>query len=308
MAIEPMKIAPNTLVNDEDDQIYFGHFFPEDFLAEKNQVDLSQSEFSEPNVRSFQGKPKRFAKKASTKKLRPYQSHKWQEFLSELLEFKRRNGHCLVPHDYPESPTLARWVKRQRYQHNQRQQGKKSSITNERIQILNNIGFVWDSHEASWEERLKELMVFKEMHGTCAVPATYKKNPRLATWENANEDNTDFSVKESRPTYPPNVFLTLKENMGKMPTKTIQTFREGKPANISAERILDLKRLGFEWESKASQKLIIWETEMARIDEAFESTSSDYELMLDVLSILSDDDDDVSDVSDGESIVLSCAF
>ena len=55
-------------------------------------------------------------------------------------------------------------------------------MTQERQKLLEQLGFVWDSHASGWEERLKELEDFNEKHGHCRVPKTYAENPQLAIW------------------------------------------------------------------------------------------------------------------------------
>lgn len=149
-------------------------------------------------------------------KFRPYQAEKWQERLEELKEFRRINGHCLVPHTFPEHPELARWVKRQRYQYGLLHQGKKSSISPDRIKILDDLGFVWDSHEQNWRERLNELLEYKEKFGTCAVPSSFPSNPKLSKW-----------VKCQRRQY--------------------KLYWEGKPSNMTTERIMELNKHEFQW-------------------------------------------------------------
>lgn len=157
-------------------------------------------------------------------KFRPYQAEKWQERFDELLEFRRKHNNCLVPHTYPSNPELARWVKRQRYQYTLFNQNKKASINVDRIKILDNVGFVWDSHEATWQERLAALSEFKNEHGHCEVPSKYQPNPQLATW-----------VKCQRRQY--------------------KLFLEGQPSNITAERISELERFGFKWEIRKAKPL-----------------------------------------------------
>lgn len=61
-------------------------------------------------------------------------------------------------------------------------QGKPSHMTEERADDLTRVGFCWDTHEATWLERLQELTLFKEEHGHCNVPTSYTPNPRLGTW------------------------------------------------------------------------------------------------------------------------------
>lgn len=87
-----------------------------------------------------------------------------------------------VPHTYKENPPLARWVKRQRYQYKLKVEGKISTMTDERVALLENIGFIWDSHAAAWAEKLQELKEYTKLRGDCNVPSTYPGNPQLATW------------------------------------------------------------------------------------------------------------------------------
>ena len=81
-----------------------------------------------------------------------------------------------------ENPALARWVKRQRYQYRLKVDNKTSTMTDERVALLEGIGFIWDSHAAAWAEKLHELKDFARRRGHCNVPSTYPENPQLATW------------------------------------------------------------------------------------------------------------------------------
>ena len=46
-------------------------------------------------------------------RFRQYQSDQWMDRFEDLIEFKRENGHCLVPHNFPPNQQLAQWTKRQ---------------------------------------------------------------------------------------------------------------------------------------------------------------------------------------------------
>eukprot|EP00547_Thalassionema_nitzschioides_P006161 CAMPEP_0194217204 /NCGR_PEP_ID=MMETSP0156-20130528/20638_1 /TAXON_ID=33649 /ORGANISM="Thalassionema nitzschioides, Strain L26-B" /LENGTH=210 /DNA_ID=CAMNT_0038946181 /DNA_START=145 /DNA_END=777 /DNA_ORIENTATION=+ len=123
-------------------------------------------------------------------------SDPWQERFQDLIRFHIRHGHCLVPCTYPEDTTLARWVKRQRYEYKQllkkQQQSREngglkkpstsSTMNAERIKMLESIGFVWDSHQVTWNKMLGELEDFKKKHGHCEVPSKFPENSALATW------------------------------------------------------------------------------------------------------------------------------
>jgi len=115
-------------------------------------------------------------------KFRAYQAENWTEKFEELLQFRDVNGHCLVPNCHPENPVLAQWTKRQRYQYKLKMDGKRSTITGERIRALDEAGFVWDSHKAVWAERLEELKDFSKEFGHCNVPSRYETNHQLAIW------------------------------------------------------------------------------------------------------------------------------
>ena len=149
---------------------------------------------------------------------RPFQTCQWNEKFKELCLYKQQYGHAQVPLN-PEKPqflALARWVKRQRYQYKLFQEGQPSSMTMERLQDLESVGFVWDSQGANWSERLQELKDYRAEYGDCNVPTNYRPNRPLATW-----------VKCQR--------------------RQKKLFDRGESSNITRERIQELDNLGFEW-------------------------------------------------------------
>jgi hypothetical protein len=68
----------------------------------------------------------------------------WEERLADLQSFQQNYAHCNVPSDYPDSPPLAIWVKTMRRQYRLLWRGEQSSLTEERIARLENLGFEWD--------------------------------------------------------------------------------------------------------------------------------------------------------------------
>lgn len=206
--------------------------------AQQQQQFLSQNSFLQASNANKRTMPQAAAAAATTEtpnkrartslneeddkspRFRPYQEKQWVEQFDELLKFKAQNGHCLVPHTFDENPTLSRWVKRQRYQYKLKQESKQSTMTDARIVKLENVGFVWDSHAAAWEERLNELNAYKNEYGDCNVPSNYPKNPQLATW-----------VKCQR--------------------RQCKLFWCGKTSNMTLERFASLNQLGFTWELRS---------------------------------------------------------
>lgn len=137
---------------------------------------------SPPKNQSKPSSPPKQNPRLKEVKFRAYQAENWTEKFEELLRFREENGHCLVPNCHPENPALAQWTKRQRYQYKLKQDGKRSTITDERVRALDEAGFVWDSHKAVWAERLEELKEFKKRYKHCNVPSRYKPNHQLAIW------------------------------------------------------------------------------------------------------------------------------
>jgi hypothetical protein len=58
-----------------------------------------------------------------------------------------------------------RWVKRQRHQYNLLVEKKQSTLTGERIRLLESIGFVWSCLNSAWEKHFDELRQYSIMHG-----------------------------------------------------------------------------------------------------------------------------------------------
>ena len=152
-------------------------------------------------------------------RFRSHQAESWMEKYEELLDFRLSNGHCLVPNQYPANPSLAEWVKRQRYQYKLKGMGKHSSMSDDRVVALEKLGFVWNSHDAVWEERLKELKQYKNLFGNTNVPSKYEPNPQLAIW-----------IKRQRRQYK---FLT-----------------EGKPSTMTPYRVEKLREINFSWSGR----------------------------------------------------------
>jgi hypothetical protein len=152
----------------------------------------------------------------------------WENRLLQLLEFKETHGHVQVPVRYQQNPQLGKWVR------NQRQQHKTGSLKEERIAKLNDVGFIWevktDSKHQPWEDRLLQLLEFKEKHGHTLVPWKYKQNPQLGSW-----------VSDQR--------------------------KLRKSGNLKEERIAKLNEVGFIWEADTRSKEQRWEDSMSQLLE-----------------------------------------
>ncbi len=59
----------------------------------------------------------------------------------------------------------------------------KDTLTPERLERLDALGFVWDPHTEHWEEGFSKLQQFKEREGHCRVPQGHKEGDlALGSW------------------------------------------------------------------------------------------------------------------------------
>jgi hypothetical protein len=59
---------------------------------------------------------------------------------------------------------------------------KKGKLGNERIRLLQSIGFEWDAQQASWNQRFNELKAHKASNGDFNVLRGQAENPQLGIW------------------------------------------------------------------------------------------------------------------------------
>jgi hypothetical protein len=111
-----------------------------------------------------------------------YQQDRWIERYQDLAAYYKEHGHCNLPYTYQEDPGLVHWIKRQRHQHKRIKLGKRSNLTQDRIQLLDMIGFNWDSHQNSWASNFESLREFYKNHTHFNGPADYGDKGRLANW------------------------------------------------------------------------------------------------------------------------------
>jgi hypothetical protein len=72
-----------------------------------------------------------------------------------------------------------------------------NKLSPQRIEKLNEVGFVWDSLEAQWLECFEELKEYKREHGDTLVPVNYSANPSLGVWVGTQrKDYKKFMAKK----------------------------------------------------------------------------------------------------------------
>ena len=93
--------------------------------------------------------------------------------------------------------------------------GRPSTLTDNRQWELESIGFAWDAHKASWDDRVQGLLDFRSKYGTVNVPS-YFTDQALATW-----------VKAQR--------------------RSMRLRKKGMKNTLTDERVAQLDSLGFDW-------------------------------------------------------------
>jgi len=90
---------------------------------------------------------------------------KWDEQYANLRTFKDQHGHCLVPQHYTDRK-LAVWVGYQRQELNLiKRNGSSKYLTPDRMERLNQLGFVWNVFDLRWNQMFDRLKKFRETNG-----------------------------------------------------------------------------------------------------------------------------------------------
>ncbi|MFP3727892.1 helicase associated domain-containing protein [Priestia filamentosa] len=101
----------------------------------------------------------------------------WEQHYEKLVNFKQQHSHTLVPQDFEEDKTFAKWVATQRYQNN------KGLLEEDKVKKLDEIDFIWDVGEYKWNEYFKALKEFRKENGHVQVPISFvKEEIPLGRW------------------------------------------------------------------------------------------------------------------------------
>jgi len=105
---------------------------------------------------------------------------KWDQMLALLLEYKNREGDCMVPQRHEESgKNLGSWLD------SQRQLQKKGALDKDKVTRLEAIGVIWDVPDFNQEEMMNSLLRYKEREGDCNVPTSHVEDGKsLGSWLN----------------------------------------------------------------------------------------------------------------------------
>jgi hypothetical protein len=100
----------------------------------------------------------------------------WMDLYERLKDYKTMYGSTVVPKFYQVDPQLGEWVQAQRKLFH------RTVLSQQRIERLNSLDFVWDPQEAQWMEMFHRLTVYQIANKTTAVPGRYPDEPDLGNW------------------------------------------------------------------------------------------------------------------------------
>jgi hypothetical protein len=104
----------------------------------------------------------------------------WTETFDRLVTYKKEGGHCNVPTNYNDGrkPHLGIWVISQRKKY------FDGSLIQERIELLESVGFEWNPRKMGWTETFDRLIAYKKQNGHCYVPRSRNDggSPHLGKW------------------------------------------------------------------------------------------------------------------------------
>lgn len=100
----------------------------------------------------------------------------WDLRYGELVAYKEKYGDCNVSQIDPDNYQLGGWVSHQRNNY------RENNLRQERVRKLEELGFLWNTVEAKWEEMYGELLRYRRKHEDCNVPSRYSENPQLGLW------------------------------------------------------------------------------------------------------------------------------
>merc|ERR1712032_1282204 len=115
----------------------------------------------------------------------------WNDRYEQLIEFKKENGHTIVPQHYTRNRSLGKWVAKQREQYRFHQEGRHSFLTDERIDLLKSVGFVWQikGRGASAKKPPMKALKSSEKSSEQAATQASEKDKPTATADTEAEKN-----------------------------------------------------------------------------------------------------------------------
>ena len=102
----------------------------------------------------------------------------WLEMYQILVAYKKKHKNTTVPQKYVADLKLGDWVSRQRRFYSNK------TLSTERTNLLESLGFVWDAFDSKWMEMYSRLIEYKKQNKSTRVPYFYSEDPSFGKWVN----------------------------------------------------------------------------------------------------------------------------
>ena len=152
----------------------------------------------------------------------------WYSRLEDLKQYKQQYGDCLVPNKYAENPPLGTWVMHQRAQYRKLREGKPSPMTEERVEALESIGFVWSiskiTASADWKAQQEDTdaICVSSIKG-CKSPTTDDDNESKQIVSSVVVERASGRLSSTH--LPPKSICTLRKSSETFATTSKKTIR-----------------------------------------------------------------------------------
>lgn len=222
-------------------------------------------------------------------KTRKSHEERWNEMIEELKSFRKKYGHTEIPQEYEENPQLGRWVMNQRTFYRMNQLGIYTTLSEDRIQQLEDLDFVWGVREKQWWAMFGRLKDYQKLHGHVVIEGSDFVNEDLRQWLNDQRHFYRSSTKGHR---------LSKERIEAL--ESLSGFRwSGRRAKIPtkddwSQLLGAIRERGISPETKAKEH---WFDGVNPFEDEVKSVYSDEELV----ALWNEENDDTDDDEDGDN-------
>ncbi|MFF4603499.1 Helicase associated domain protein [Streptomyces sp. NPDC001339] len=142
---------------DRDTHQLLARRFRFDFTLNPNHIARAMDLIAWPSVGAILSKPRRAG-------------------LAAAVRYHAEHGHLRIPIDYTDAYgyRLGQFIDSQRTAYHQ------NALTEDWTTELEDLGMIWDAHEAAWQSHMATIEAFHTTHGHLAIPTTTPGGPFLA--------------------------------------------------------------------------------------------------------------------------------
>ncbi len=219
-------------------------------------------------------------------KMRKSNEERWNEMIEDLTLYRQKHGHTEVPQEYEDNPQLGRWVMNQRTFYRMNQVGIHTPLSEDRIDQLEELDFVWGVRDKQWFTMFGRLKDYQKLHGHVTIEVSDFVNEDLRQWLNEQRYFHKSNSKRHRLT---------KERVEAL--ESLSGFRwSGKQAKIPtkddwSQLLGAIRERGISPETKAKEH---WFDGVNPFEDEVKSVYSDDELVA-LWNEENEDDDDKDD-------------